>query len=404
MAEITTFEQFVKRILKIIFWLLIILPMVALPIFYLFYVLPVEFTCNFSLLNCSEHINWSLALYMFDPSKLNPFDPNSYISQMGLGANSMLFKLTTFPGFTFVALLSSMVIWWERKLLAKMQYRIGPLYAGRLEGIFQSFADLFKLLFKEIVVPERADRLFFIAAPFAMMALAGALVGIIPIGPSTYIATSPYSLLIVIAIIGFFPIVALMAGWASNNKFSFIGAMRALYQMISYEIPLVISILGVVVLAGSLDLFQIVSAQSRIWYILPMILGAIVFYITSMAEVERIPFDLPDADSEIVAGWQTEFTSMVFGVIQLAVYVKLYALSALFTILFLGGWSGPPAVPGVVWFLIKTLIVETIFIIPRGAFPRVRIDQLIKFGWVWLIVLAFINFFVAIALKAFFGL
>lgn len=404
MAEITTFEQFVKRILKIIFWLLIILPMVALPIFYLFYVLPVEFTCNFSLLNCSEHINWSLALYMFDPSKLNPFDPNSYISQMGLGANSMLFKLTTFPGFTFVALLSSMVIWWERKLLAKMQYRIGPLYAGRLEGIFQSFADLFKLLFKEIVVPERADRLFFIAAPFAMMALAGALVGIIPIGPSTYIATSPYSLLIVIAIIGFFPIVALMAGWASNNKFSFIGAMRALYQMISYEIPLVISILGVVVLAGSLDLFQIVSAQSRIWYILPMILGAIVFYITSMAEVERIPFDLPDADSEIVAGWQTEFTSMVFGVIQLAVYVKLYALSALFTILFLGGWSGPPAVPGVVWFLIKTLIVETIFIIPRGAFPRVRIDQLIKFGWVWLILLAFINFFVAIALKAFFGL
>src|SRR5579884_2045934 len=264
MAEITTFEQFVKRILKIIFWLLIILPMVALPIFYLFYVLPVEFTCNFSLLNCSEHINWSLALYIFDP--------NSYISQMGLGANSMLFKLTTFPGFTFVALLSSMVIWWERKLLAKMQYRIGPLYAGRLEGIFQSFADLFKLLFKEIVVPERADRLFFIAAPFAMMALAGALVGIIPIGPSTYIATSPYSLLIVIAIIGFFPIVALMAGWASNNKFSFIGAMRALYQMISYEIPLVISILGVVVLAGSLDLFQIVSAQSRIWYILPMIL------------------------------------------------------------------------------------------------------------------------------------
>ncbi len=253
-------------------------------------------------------------------------------------------------------------------------------------------------------MPERADRLFFIAAPFAMMALAGALVGIIPIGPSTYIATSPYSLLIVIAIIGFFPIVALMAGWASNNKFSFIGAMRALYQMISYEIPLVISILGVVVLAGSLDLFQIVSAQSRIWYILPMILGAIVFYITSMAEVERIPFDLPDADSEIVAGWQTEFTSMVFGVIQLAVYVKLYALSALFTILFLGGWSGPPAVPGVVWFLIKTLIVETIFIIPRGAFPRVRIDQLIKFGWVWLIVLAFINFFVAIALKAFFGL
>jgi NADH-quinone oxidoreductase subunit H len=391
-------------VLVIVFWVLVILPMVALPIFYLIYVLPVEFQCNFSVLNCTHRIDWSVALYMFDPSKMNPFDPNSYLSQIGLGANGLLFKLSTFPGFTFAALLSSMVIWYERKLLAKMQYRIGPLYAGRVEGVFQSFADLFKLLFKEIVIPARADRLFFVAAPFAMMALSGGLLGIIPIGPTTFIATSPYSLLIVIAIISFFPIVALLAGWASNNKFSFIGAMRALYQMISYEIPLIISVLGVVVLAGSLDFFQIVNAQNRIWYIGPMILGAIVFYITAMAEVERIPFDLPDADSEIVAGWQTEFTSMVFGVIQLATYIKLYALSALFTLLFLGGWNGPAMIPGVVWFLIKTLIVETIFIIPRGANPRIRIDQLIKFGWVWLIVLAFINFFIAIALKAAIGL
>src|SRR5579883_2512350 len=305
MAEITTFEQFVKRILKIIFWLLIILPMVALPIFYLFYVLPVEFTCNFSLLNCSEHINWSLALYMFDPSKLNPFDPNSYISQMGLGANSMLFKLTTFPGFTFVALLSSMVIWWERKLLAKMQYRIGPLYAGRVEGWLQSFADLFKLLFKEIVIPARADTLFFMAVPFAMMALSGALLAVIPVGPTTFIASSAYSLLIALAILSFFPLVTLLAGWASNNKFSFIGGIRALYQMISYEIPLILSVLGVIILSRSLDFNAIVNAQLGVWYIGPLILGAIVFYIASMAELERIPFDIPEADSELVAGWLT---------------------------------------------------------------------------------------------------
>ncbi len=400
MAEITTFEQFVKRVLEIVFWVLIALPMVLLPIFYLFYVLPSELACNFNELGCGTPINWAAALYIFDPGKMNPLDPNSYISQLGLGVHSLLFKMSTFPGLTFAALFATGVILYERKLLAKMQYRIGPLYAGRIEGILQPIADLFKLLFKEIVIPEKADRLFFVAPPFAMMALAGALVAIIPIGPHAFIASSQFSLLIAIALLSFFPIIALMAGWASNNKFSFIGAMRALYQMISYEIPLILSVLGVVILAGSFDLMGIVSAQGTIWYIAPMILGAIVFYIASMAEVERIPFDLPEADSEIVAGWVTEYTSMIFGTIQLATYIKLYALSALFTLLFLGGWAGPAPVPGFVWFIIKTFVVVTIFILPRGASPRVRIDQLINFGWIWLVGLSFVNIFVAIVLKA----
>lgn len=401
MAAITNFEDFVLRVLKIIFWLLIFLPFVILPIFYIFYVLPVEISCNFSMLTCSQHINWDLALYMFDPTKMNPFDPNSYISSIGLGATSPLFRVSTFPGLTFVALLSSMVIWYERKLLAKMQYRVGPLYAGRIEGILQSFADLFKLLFKEIVIPAKADATFFLSVPFAMMAASGALIAVIPVAPTEYIAQSPYSLLIAIAILGFFPIITVLAGWASSNKFSFIGGIRALYQMISYEIPLIISALGAVVLSGgSLDLDGIVSAQSRIWFIVPLIFGAIVFYITAMAEVERIPFDLPEADSELVAGWLTEYTSMAFGVINLAIYIKLYALSALFTLLFLGGWAGPAPVPGVVWFLIKTLIVMTIFIIPRGFNPRVRIDQLIGLGWLWLIGLSFLNVFIAVALRA----
>ena len=294
-----------------------------------------------------------------------------------------------------------MVIWYERKLLAKMQYRIGPLYAGRLEGVLQSFADLFKLLFKEVVIPAKADPLFFMSVPFAMMALAGALLATIPVSPVNYISNSPYSLLIAIAIIGFFPLVTVMAGWASANKFSFIGGIRALYQMISYEIPLIISVLSIVILSGgSLSLMSIVSAQGRIWFIIPAILSAIVFYITAMAEVERIPFDLPEADSELVAGWLTEYTSMTFGVINLAIYIKLYALSALFTILFLGGWIGPAPVPGAVWFVIKTLIVLTIFIIPRGFNPRVRIDQLIGLGWLWLIGLAFLNVFIVVVLRA----
>ena len=400
MPEITTFEQFIQRILKIVFWVLIILPMVALPIFYLVYVLPVEFQCGFSLLNCAVKPNWSLALNMFNPAEMNPFSPNSFISQMGLGAGSTFFKSSTFPGLTFAAVLASFVIWGERKLLAKMQYRIGPLYAGRFEGWLQSFADLFKLLFKEIVIPAKADMLMFVAPPFAMMALSGALLATIPIGSTTYISNSPYSLLIAIALISFFPIVTLLAGWASNNKFSFIGAIRALYQMISYEIPLILSVLGVVILTHSLSLFQIAADQTKIWYIAPMFLGAIVFYITAMAELERIPFDIPEADSELVAGWLTEYTSMLFGVINLAVYIKLYALSSIFTLLFLGGWLGPPGVPDFVWFLIKTVIVLTIFILPRGFFPRVRIDQLIDTGWLWLMGLAFVNVFLAFLLNA----
>jgi len=401
MAAITNFEDFVKRVLVIVFWVLIALPMVVLPIFYIFYVLPVEINCNFSMLTCSQRINWDLALYMFDPTKMNPLDPNSYISQLGLGATSPLFRISTFPGLTFAALLSSMVIWYERKLLAKMQYRVGPLYAGRVEGILQSFADLFKLLFKEIVIPAKADALFFMGVPFAMMAASGALLAVIPISPTNYIASSPYSLLIAIAVLGFFPIITVLAGWASSNKFSFIGGIRALYQMISYEIPLIIAVLGVVILSGgTLDLSGIVASQNKIWFLIPMILGAVVFYITAMAEVERIPFDLPEADSELVAGWITEYTSMAFGVINLAIYIKLYALSSLFTILFLGGWAGPAPIPGVVWFVIKTLIVMTIFIIPRGISPRVRIDQLIGLGWLWLIGLAFANVFIAVVLRA----
>ena len=374
--------------------------MIALPIFYLFYVLPIEFQCGFSLLNCSQHINWALAVNMFDPTKMNPFDPNSYISQLGLGANSLFFKMSTFPGLTFAAVLSSFVIWYERKLLAKMQYRVGPLYAGRIGGILQSFADLFKLLFKEIVIPARADALMFIVPPFAMMALSGALLATIPIGSTMYISSSPYSLLIALAIISFFPIVTLLAGWASNNKFSFIGGIRALYQMVAYEIPLILSVLGAVILTHSLSLTTIAESQTRIWYIVPLFFGAIVFYVTAMAELERIPFDLPEADSELVAGWMTEYTSMLFGVLNLAVYIKLYAFSSLFTLIFLGGWLGPAGVPDFVWFLIKTLIVLTIFIIPRGFNPRVRIDQLIDTGWVWLIGLAFVNVFIAFLVNA----
>ncbi|MGA2876028.1 MAG: NADH-quinone oxidoreductase subunit NuoH [Nitrososphaerales archaeon] len=401
MAAVTNFEQFVKRVLEIVFWVLILVPMVIIPIFFVVYVLPVEFSCHFSMLSCSQQINWSAALYLFSPAELNPFSPTSFISQMGLGANSIIFKSSFFPGISFAAILSSFVIWYERKLLAKMQYRVGPQYAGRVEGWLQSFADLFKLMFKEIVIPVNADAPFFMGVPFALMALSGALLAVIPISANIYITSSPYSLLIALAVLSIFPLVTVLAGWASANKFSFIGGIRALYQMISYEIPFILSVVGIVILSGgTFSLSQIVGAQGRVWFVIPMILGAIVFYITAMAELERIPFDLPEADSEIVAGWLTEYTSMTFGVINLATYIKLYGLSALFTILFLGGWNGPAPIPGALWFMIKTIIVITLFLIPRGAFGRIRIDQLIGFGWLWLIGLSFANIFIAVVLKA----
>ena len=196
------------------------------------------------------------------------------------------------------------MIWVERKFIAKIQLRVGPQYAGRFGGILQNFADLFKLLFKEIVVPYRADKAVFLAVPLALMFVSGSLLALVPVGPTTYIANPSVGVILIFALMGFSPIIALLAGWASNNKYSLLGGLRALHQMVAYEIPMILSVLGVVVLSGSLSLIGVVDAQSRIWFILLQPLGAIVFYVALLAELERIPFDLPEADTELVAGWQ----------------------------------------------------------------------------------------------------
>jgi NADH-quinone oxidoreductase subunit H len=236
-------------------------------------------------------------------------------------------------------------------------------------------------------------------------------------------------LLAVFAILGFFPLIALLFSWASNSKYPFIGGLRALHQMIAFEIPFILSALSVVILAGSLNLTEIVNSQiSSNWYILFLPISAFVFYISSLAELERIPFDLPEAESEIVAGWLTETSGMIFGLIQLGSYLKLYALSALFVILFLGGWYGPQIFPhelipgaaasninilkiislsgfynavtvnSIFWFLIKTFIIILLMLITRGTNPRIRIDILLHTGWYKLIVLTFINLFVVLTL------
>lgn len=381
--EITTFEGFVKHVIWLVFWVLLLIPFIGLPIYYFAYtVIGVNLLDIFALATTKpeQFIQFQLHLISTEPTR-------------------SLFLWTTFPGFTFAAVFSAILMAYvERKFVAKIQLRVGPQYAGRFEGVLQNFADLIKLLFKEITVPYSADKLIFWTAPFALMAVAGALLGLIPLSPTTYIANPSVGAIFVFAILGFSPIIVLLAGWASNSKYPLLGGLRALHQLVSYEIPMILSILGVVVLSGTLNLIGIVNAQGGVWYIILQPIGAAVFFIAALAELERIPFDLPEADSELVAGWQTEYSGMLFGTFILANYIRFYALSALFTIFFLGGWLGPPVIPPEAWFILKTVVVMIVGMLPRAVMGRIRIDVLLRTGWVKLMFLTFLNIFIAMVL------
>jgi NADH-quinone oxidoreductase subunit H len=323
-----------------------------------------------------------------------------------------LFALTVFPGFSWVALYGTIFMGWvERKFTAKIQLRTGPMYAGKIEGIGQNVADFFKLLFKEMIIPYGVDKATFVAVPLALMAVAGALIALVPVSPNFYIANPPVGAILVFAVLGFTPIIVLLAGWASNSKYPFLGGLRALHQMVSYEIPLILSLVGAVLLSGSLSLApqlpggcavpggcSIVTAQSHVWFIFLQPLGAIVFFVGALAELERIPFDIPEADSELVAGWQTEYSSMLFGTFQLANFSRMYIMAGLFTTFFLGGWLGPAPVPPELWFILKLTVVMVLMMLPRSVMPRIRIDMMLRAGWVRLLVLAFANIFITMLL------
>src|ERR671925_682776 len=399
------FGNFVGSLIWLIFWILIIVALVGLPIIFiiLFYrpLPPVD--------------GQVLTPYLFLSMMV---DPTRTLPIIKFLIHTDLFRVIVFPGFTYAALLAAVTIFVERKFLAKMQLRVGPLYAGKIEGILQLIADGLKLVSKEIVVPSGADKPIFWAAPIAFVATAAAVVGLIPAAPGWVVADIDVGLLTVFAILGFFPLIALLFSWASNSKYPFIGGLRALHQMIAFEIPFILSALSVVILSGSVNLTDIVESQIQsYWFIFFLPISAFVFYISSLAELERIPFDLPEAESEIVAGWLTETSGMIYGLIQLGSYIKTYALAALFVILFLGGWAGPqifPAelIPGytgpriydatvanaIFWFTLKTFGVIMLMLLPRGISPRIRIDILLHTGWYKLIVLAFVNMFVALAL------
>src|SRR5215217_2546646 len=326
------FGEFIGSLIWLIFWILIIVALVVLPLIFiiLFYVpLP--------------EINGKvLTPYLFLTSILYP---QSAIPLIGTLIHGTLFKVAVFPGFTYAALIAAATIFIERKFLAKMQLRVGPLYCGKVEGILQLLADGLKLISKEIIIPSGSDKPIFWAAPIAYVATAAAVVALIPAAPGWVGANIDVGIIAVFAILGFFPLIALLFSWASNSKYPFIGGLRALHQMIAFEIPFFLSALSVVLLAGSLNLTEVVESQQPYWFIFFLPISAFVFFISSLAELERIPFDLPEAESEIVAGWLTETSGMIYGLLQLGSYIKTYALAALFVILFLGGWMGPQIFP-----------------------------------------------------------
>ncbi len=290
----------------------------------------------------------------------------------------------------FISVSVMFMIWWERKISAHIQVRYGPMRVGGWHGWAQSLADGIKLLIKEDIIPAGADRFVFALAPMVVFAAALAAYVIIPFGPNLIIRDLNIGVLFYISISSLTVVGIIMAGWSSNNKYSVLGALRSAAQAVSYEIPLVVSILGVVMTVGSLSMVQIVEAQQRIWFVVPQFVGFLIYLTAAIAECNRLPFDIPEAESELVAGFHVEYSGMRFAIFFLAEYANMFTVSAIATALFLGGWRGP-LLPPWLWFLIKTYFIIFIMMWLRWTLARLRVDQLMNVGWKYLLPLAFLN-------------
>ena len=291
----------------------------------------------------------------------------------------------------FVLALVMGFIWIERRGMARMQARLGPNRAGPF-GLLQPVADAIKVLLKEDIIPARGDKIVHWLAPVVVFVPALMIFAVVPFQNGALLADLNIGILYVVAISSVATLGVFMAGWGSNNKYSLLGAMRNVAAVVSYEVPLVLSIVGVVMIAGSLSMNQIVLAQN-IPFILLQPLGFLIFFIGGCAEINRSPFDLFEADSEIVAGFHTEYSGMKFAMFYLAEYAEALAISAIITTLFLGGWRGPLLAPWL-WFVIKTIAVFFVMIWTRTTLPRIRIDQLMALAWKFLFPLALINLFI----------
>ena len=313
---------------------------------------------------------------------------------------ALVTKVILVMGFILVAPIG--VIYTELKIMAHMQHRLGPMYAGRFHGIGQPIADGIKLIQKEDVIPRAADSAVFTLAPAVVLVPYIALFVVIPFGASVFAENLDVGIFYALAITAVSVIGFLMAGWASANKFSLIGALRGAAQLIAYELPMILAAVAVVMQAGTLSLVGIAEAQQQYWYVFTQPLGLVIFMIAALAELNRTPFDMPIAESEIIFGAYTEYTGMKFGLLMLAEYAGILAFSGLAAVLFLGGYQQLPFlgwVPGIFMMLGKIGALAFLIIWLRVPYPRLREDQLQRFAWVVLIPLALLNILITAVVK-----
>lgn len=288
---------------------------------------------------------------------------------------------------------AAMLIWLERRLLALFQDRYGPNRTGPF-GLLQSLADMIKIFTKEDWIPPFADRPVFIAAPAVIVTTVLMGFAVVPFAPGLGVAAEMnVGLLFFLAMSSLGAYSVVLAGWASNNKYSLLGGLRASAQMLSYEVFMGLSLMGVVVLSGSFNLGRIVEAQHGLWFCIPQVVGFVTFTVAGIAETHRLPFDLPEAESELIAGYHAEYSGMKFGLFFVGEYLGITLISALITTFFLGGWLGP-ILPPLVWFVLKTFAGICFFILLRAALPRPRYDQLMEYGWKVMLPLTLANLLV----------
>jgi NADH-quinone oxidoreductase subunit H len=303
-------------------------------------------------------------------------------------------EIATFLAIVFGVLISVLLvaaglIWVERRLLGLWQDRYGPNRVGPF-GVLQVMADMIKIMAKEDWVPPFADKLVFIIAPTVVFITVLLSFSVIPFTPTIHVANLDVGLLFFLGMSSMGVYSVVLAGWSSNNKYSLLGGLRASAQMLSYEVFMGLSLMGVVVLTGSFNLGEIVEAQRGLWFCIPQFFGLLVFSVAGLAETHRIPFDLPEAESELVAGYHSEYSAIKFGMFFVGEYLGITLISSLIVTLFFGGWLGP-VLPPLLWFIIKVSIAIAGFILLRATLPRPRYDQLMALGWKVLLPLSLLN-------------
>jgi NADH-quinone oxidoreductase subunit H len=292
-----------------------------------------------------------------------------------------------------VIVVAAMLIWVERRLLSLWQERLGPNRVGWF-GLLQVVADMIKIFNKEDWVPPFADKFSFVLAPALIMIVILLSFAVIPFAPNIGVVDSNIGVLFILAMASLGAYSVMLGGLSSDNKYALLGSLRAAAQMVSYEVFMGISVLGVVALSGSFNLRVIVESQADVWYVIPQFIGFVIFLIAGIAESHRLPLDIPEAEGEICSGYHTEYSGMKFGMFFVGEYLGLVLVSSLITVLFFGGWLGPSFLPPIVWFSIKAFAFIAFFILLRAAIPRPRYDQLMSYGWLFLLPVSLVNLLV----------